>query len=782
MPENNNSRGPGNQVAGGYDERRATLLEPLKLRAVAADQSQNQPQQPEDVAAVGSSPAADATQTTDKDVEQVSSEQKEAPALPTAAELFSIPPYAVKIGKEIGKGAFSVVYAGEFRRKHVAVKCQPKDAEGNIPPFVLREVQVLSMLQHPRLLSFVGAADNVKAKQVWILSEFSNNGDVDLLLRAIRKGTQAHLGWKTMTQIALDAAEGIAFLQSRRIIHRDIKSSNILLDKENRAKLCDFGFATEIDTYTTKSDGNTDESKARRKSYCGTDAYMAPEMFLDEDYDESVDIFSYGVVLMEILCCRQANADGFLMRLPQYKFRVSTSEFQDALPASCPPALARLAEQCVAFEPHDRPRITDIVSALQGVLSDKQCDLDAPVELCPFTPIEKEPQIEEDDEYYGENDDDDEEGEDDEDEDENEDDEDEEEEDEKEPNGTVDMDSDADERGVDSQSVDDPFLDNASFDGEDGDKLQPLQRIPATPAPRHTGVVLKRNRRGNRAWSEKWFILDHDHLHYTDMPQPQASVGGRRRSNYVPPISSLSLRECRIWKTMEMPELRFNVIDSNWKIKRELQALNKADLEMWMELINQGIDYANELYASERDTHTSDTSSQRNSSSNGSSHRSSSNSRSSRERRYLEQQRQEQQQQRAALTSSGKKEAVVRKARRSNSDVSNSGGSVKAARQALKAKSLSLPEEEYRETPEDLDDEVYVWLKALGFHKYIATFRAKGFSSIDFIREVSACCLWWLCEGLLCTDAGLSFVISRRALRRRTSTSWASASRRRGGR
>jgi hypothetical protein len=284
--------------------------------------------------------------------------------------------------------------------------------------------------------------------------------------------------------------------------------------------------------------------------------------------------------------------------------------------------------------------------------------------------------------------------------------------------------------------VDDPYLDNASFDGEDGDKLQPLQRLPATPAPRHTGVILKRNRRGNRAWSEKWFELDHDHLHYTDMPQPQP-IGVRRRSNYVPPISSLSLRECRIWKTMEMPELRFNVIDSNWKIKRELLALNKADLEMWMELINQGIDYANELYASERDPLTSDTSSQRNSSSNGSSHRSSSNSRSSRERRYLEQQRQEQQQQRAALASSSKKEAVVRKARRSNSDASNGGVSVKAARQAIKAKSLSLPEEEYRETPEDLEDEVYVWLKELGFHKYIPTFRAKGFSTIDFIREVS---------------------------------------------
>lgn len=708
MPERDNNRETkrDNQaaaVAGGYERRRAAL-EPIKDAKVDARDAKM------DV-------KADMDAKTDL---QQQPELDVTTATTPAEELFAIPPYAVKIGKEIGKGAFSVVFAGEFRRKHVAVKCQPKDAEGRIPPFVLREVQMLNALRHPRLLQFVGAADNVKAKQVWILSEFSSNGDVDLLLRGVRRGAQPHPGWRTMARIALDAAEGIAFLQSRRIIHRDIKSSNILLDKDCRAKLCDFGFATEIDSYATtapangNSNGGADDSKARRKSYCGTDAYMAPEMFLDEDYDESVDIFSYGIVLMEILCCRQANADGFIMRLPQYKFRVSVDEFRDALPAMCPPALARLAEQCVDFEPHDRPRISDIVSALQAVLSDKSCDLDAAVELRPFTPIEREPQIEEDDEYYGENDDDEEEESD------------EEEEDDDEEEEVEELD------GLDtaeSTLVDDPFLEDASFEGEDGDKLLPLQRIPATPAPHHSGVILKRNRRGNRKWSEKWFVLDHDHLHYTDMPLPQV-VGGRRRSNYVPPISSLSLRECRIWKTMEMPELRFNVIDSNWKIKRELQAQNKADLEMWMELINQGIDYANELYTTERDTLTSDTSSQRNSSNRGSSNSRPNSSRSSREKRFLDQQRQEQQQLvTQAKSDSKKKEAVVRKPRRSNSVASNSSSTAKS-------KVPVVVVEEYHETPEDLEDEVYVWLKEIGFQKYVTAFRTKGFSSIDFIREV----------------------------------------------
>lgn len=147
-----------------------------------------------------------------------------------AAEcLFALEPQQIKIGREIGKGAFSVVFAGELGKKRVAVKCQPKDADGQIPPYVLKEVQILQKLQHPQLLEFIGACDHRKAKQVWILSEHSNNGDIDLLLKAIRRGTVPHVGWRRMALIALDAALGIAFLHSQQVIHRDIKSSNILV-------------------------------------------------------------------------------------------------------------------------------------------------------------------------------------------------------------------------------------------------------------------------------------------------------------------------------------------------------------------------------------------------------------------------------------------------------------------------------------------------------------------------------------------------------------------------
>ncbi|KAG2769222.1 hypothetical protein Pcac1_g19546 [Phytophthora cactorum] len=627
-----------------------------------------------------------------------------------AQMLLEVEPTAVKIGREIGKGAFSIVYAGDYRGQHVAVKCQPKDAEGNIPAFVLREVQVLRLLRHPRLLQFAGAADNARAKQVWILSEYLNNGDVDLLLKAIRSEKKPHIGWHRVVRIALDAAQGIEFLQQRHIVHRDIKSSNILLDDQHRAKLCDFGFAVEVKPVEAMAHGvaELDASKQRRKSYCGTDAYMAPEMFLDEDYDHSVDIFSFGVVLMEMLCCRVANSDGFLMRLPQYKFQVLLPEFRDALPASCPSALATLAEKCVSFEPSERPDIKTIVRTLEDVLkhtTSSRCDV---VELIPFTPDEREPQIEADDDaYYGENDE--------EDGDDDDDDEEEGEEGEEDnsynlqANGrhnTMGMESDEEERDVRSQVVDDPFLDEESVDSD-------VLAQPASPAPYHEGVILKRGRRGKRSWVEKWFIVDHDQLHYTDVPpgwrQHQQQNAEWRCT--LPHISSLSLRECRIWKTMEMPELRFNVIDDNWKIKRELQAVSKRDLDLWMELINQGIDYANELYAREHDLP--------NNSTTGTSASSSNASRPSRNKAKKESHSQ-------CQASSKPQE----RRSKSNSDAT-------VPRKTRRRSSVTKFEEppELPETEEDRADEVYQWLKQIGYQRYAPMLKVKGFDSLDFIRE-----------------------------------------------
>ncbi|DAZ92670.1 TPA: hypothetical protein N0F65_000440 [Lagenidium giganteum] len=624
---------------------------------------------------------------------------------------FVIDPSAIKVGKEIGKGAFSVVFSGEYNKRLVAVKCQPKDDNGEIPPYVLKEIAILQKLQHPNVLDFIGAADNQRAKQVWILSEQVHNGDLDALLKSIRKESIPHIGWSRMVQIALDIATGIEFLQSHGIIHRDIKSSNILLGDRFRAKLCDFGFATEISWLLEKDEVT---GKTRRKSYCGTDAYMAPEMFLDEDYDESADVFSYGVVLMEMICCRPGNADGFLMRLPQHKFRILNEEFRDALPDSCPPALARLAEECVAFEPSDRPKCSEVVRRLAEILQQKQTS-DELVELKPYTPtvIECEPQIEDDNdcECDGDYTDDDD------------------------TSSSSAMSEREDEvdalddllatevdsletafpqpasSGTEEVEYDEEEEEDTNFAEEDqrsysfDEETEPVstcskgeqQRPEASiHPPYHTGIILKRNRRGNRAWSEKWFILDRGFLHYTD-------AAGQQNGDLLPTISTLNLRECRLWKTMEMPELCFHVVNSHWKIKRELQALSKEDLDVWTTMLNQGIDYANSLPKS------------------ASSHSIISSA--------------------PTTTNNDATPPLSFLSAKQIRRMSNASANIlSSSKSKSEESSLRQPESttsSYCEVPSPVDeeDEVRSWLKGIGLERYSSTLKDKGFASLDFIRE-----------------------------------------------
>nr|CCA18064.1 protein kinase putative [Albugo laibachii Nc14] len=567
----------------------------------------------------------------------------------TAKDLFTLDRDMIKIGKELGKGAFSVVYVGEYRNEAVAVKCQPKDEDGSVPAFVCKEINALQRFKHPRVLNFVGAADSEKTRQIWIVSEKLGQSDLDHLLKDIRSSSVRHIGWKKLIQIALDAAEGINYLHSMRCIHRDIKPHNILLDLDFRAKLCDFGFVTDLNQRDQSVDIQSRLQEEhlvntpRRKSYCGTDAYMAPEMYLDEDYDESVDTFSYGVMLMEMVCCRQANRDGFLMRLPQCKFQISMEEFLPQVPDNCPKVLINLAERCTSFEPCDRPQWEEIIAKLRSLLVEQDISTgeDKGIILKSYTSTTKEPELELDEQGYEET-------------------------------------SESDDEGL-SESDD---TGSRSSNGND-EELSGCLTSPRL-ALQYNGQLLKRNRRGNRRWCKKWFIVDGAHLHYFDManlppyfdtPRSACSTDVRNsRSSHTP--STLLLSHCRIWKTMEMPELCFNVVDENWKIKRELQACNRKELKKWLQVIDDAINYATDRSLSSG--HVEITSKQMSSD------------------EY------------SGLKERSKEDQV----RLADHNGGTSSGSCLAK-----------------------NNEIEKWLATVGLTKYTATFMDKGFVSLDIIRE-----------------------------------------------
>ncbi|OQR93157.1 kinase [Thraustotheca clavata] len=291
-------------------------------------------------------------------------------------------PSELTLGPIIGHGAFSTVYSATYKGHPVALKRQTKDAH------ILRELAILQQIDHPHLLKYIGSCEyeHMGNKEIWIVSEFYKGGDVSKLLKKKKA-----VSWLQCVQIALDAAEALQYLHDHQIIHRDIKSANILLDGDLRCHLCDFGFARKAHDENDPDGYSSDEGAgpARRKmSLCGTDAYMSPEMYFNEDYNDRADIYSFGVVLIELICRREVNKNDFLMRVPAKNFVIDPEEFHANVPAGCPPSLVLLADNCTSFEPEGRPSSQEVVEWLEDLRNEMQDAKDSSPEDS-FVPTEE---------------------------------------------------------------------------------------------------------------------------------------------------------------------------------------------------------------------------------------------------------------------------------------------------------------------------------------------------------------------------------------------------------
>eukprot|EP00004_Rigifila_ramosa_P019750 TRINITY_DN5059_c0_g1_i4.p1 TRINITY_DN5059_c0_g1~~TRINITY_DN5059_c0_g1_i4.p1 ORF type:complete len:795 (+),score=226.03 TRINITY_DN5059_c0_g1_i4:328-2385(+) len=162
------------------------------------------------------------------------------------------------------------------------------------------------------------------------------------------------LAWRTRIRIASEIAQAMEYLHDSNFIHRDLKSKNILLDTELHARVADFGLARSHDVHSRQQ---------RVMTLCGTDEWMAPEVILGMEYDQAADVFSYGIVLCEIITRKKPN-DQTLNRTPQMAFGLDFDELRTLAPSDCPPQLLQLAMQCAEYEPELRPEFKQIVQTL----------------------------------------------------------------------------------------------------------------------------------------------------------------------------------------------------------------------------------------------------------------------------------------------------------------------------------------------------------------------------------------------------------------------------------
>lgn len=246
----------------------------------------------------------------------------------------------------VGKGAFGVVWKGLWRNIFVAVKHINSEAEKR--EFSI-EVRQLSRVSHPNIVRLYGAC--TKGAHVCLVMEYAEGGSLYNVLhnRPKPKYTAAHaMSW------ARQCAEGVAYLHAMKpkpLIHRDLKPPNLLLvGGGQRLKICDFGTAADKATYMTNNKGSA--------------AWMAPEVFECSTYTEKCDVFSWGIILWEVLSRRKPFEEG------GSAFRIMWAVHTGQRPnliEGCPEPIEQLMTQCWCKVPAERPSMAKVVEIMTAL-------------------------------------------------------------------------------------------------------------------------------------------------------------------------------------------------------------------------------------------------------------------------------------------------------------------------------------------------------------------------------------------------------------------------------
>ncbi|CAN4126214.1 unnamed protein product [Withania somnifera] len=203
--------------------------------------------------------------------------------------------------KKIGGGGFGVVYKGVLRDgRTVAIKCLSAESKQGTSE-LLTEINIISNIRHPNLVQLIGCCVE-GGNRILVYEYLENNSLASALLGS--KGKHVPLNWTKRAAICLGTASGLAFLHEEAeppIVHRDIKASNVLIDENLHPKIGDFGLAKLFrDNITHVS-----------TRVAGTIGYLAPEYALLGQLTKKADVYSFGVLVLEIISGRSSSNEAF---------------------------------------------------------------------------------------------------------------------------------------------------------------------------------------------------------------------------------------------------------------------------------------------------------------------------------------------------------------------------------------------------------------------------------------------------------------------------------------
>ncbi|GJV26301.1 protein kinase, ATP binding site-containing protein [Tanacetum coccineum] len=278
---------------------------------------------------------------------------------------------------EIGKGGFGVVYKGRlsehWKNHEVAIKCLDKTGHQGKKEF-LNELKLILKFHHPNIIPFIGYCD--EGDEMMLVYEYANNGSLDYHLED--KNRRGSLTWMKRLKICLGAAKGLDYLHTglggdTRVIHRDVKSGNILLDENMEAKICDFGLS--------KSNSAKQQQTKLYTSAAGTNYYTDPIYHEGGILRPESDVYSFGVVMFEMLSgmlawyrrkIRDDKPQPLINLVRRYydygKELLIDPEIKDQIDNRSFQTYIETAYQCISFNAKERPTMEMIVDKIEEAL------------------------------------------------------------------------------------------------------------------------------------------------------------------------------------------------------------------------------------------------------------------------------------------------------------------------------------------------------------------------------------------------------------------------------
>ncbi|XP_011882700.1 PREDICTED: insulin receptor-like [Vollenhovia emeryi] len=273
---------------------------------------------------------------------------------------WEVPRENVEILEELGLGNFGMVYRGYLDGTgQVAIKTISETASQREKNEFLNEASVMKNFSTWHIIKLLGVVS--MGNPPFVIMELMENGDLKTYLRRIRD-TQMVPNASRIMRMAAEIADGMAYLESKKFVHRDLAARNCMVSKDLVCKIGDFGMARDI--------YETDYYKIGKKGLLPI-RWMAPENLSDGVFTSDSDVWSFGVVLYEILTLAEIPYQGFSNE--EVLHHVLRKGMLN-LPRNCPETIQKIMEKCFKWRPSERPTFMEIVSELEPFLGQDFCE------------------------------------------------------------------------------------------------------------------------------------------------------------------------------------------------------------------------------------------------------------------------------------------------------------------------------------------------------------------------------------------------------------------------